>query len=196
MKRLRVFAFAVLFLFTAAFSWAQSEARDENKPQQEQPEAKAPKAEKQQTDKPKEEAKPSREGKQEPDNARREESRPAGQREEARPAENPRDKHQPAATENGGHARPAGKSVHIPDDKFRQNFGRSHTIVVKQVIHETTIVPNQTQFVYGGYTFVFLDPWPTEWAYTDDCYIDYVDGDYFLYDALHPGIRIALIVIG
>jgi YD repeat-containing protein len=25
-----------------------------------------------------------------------------------------------------------------------------------------TIVPNQTQFVYAGYTFIFLDPWPAD----------------------------------
>jgi len=46
------------------------------------------------------------------------------------------------------------------------------------------------------YTFIFLDPWPAEWLLTDDCYIDYIDGEYFLLDAFHPGIRLALFVVG
>src|SRR6266568_1417701 len=43
-------------------------------------------------------------------------------------------------------ARPAGKSAHIPDPKFKANFGRPHTFTVNRVITTTTIVPNQTRF--------------------------------------------------
>jgi hypothetical protein len=93
--------------------------------------------------------------------------------------------------QNDAHARPAGKGAHIPDDKFRSNFGRSHKFVVRR----TTVVEGQPGFVYGGYSFVFVDPWPAEWAYTDDCYVDYIDGEYFLFDLLHPGLRIALFVV-
>jgi hypothetical protein len=57
------------------------------------------------------------------------------------------------------------------------------------------IVRGQLQFQYGGYTFELVDAWPGDWAYTDDCYIDYVDGEYFLFDLLHPGVRIALFVV-
>jgi hypothetical protein len=57
------------------------------------------------------------------------------------------------------------------------------------------VVDGQPRFESGGYTFVLVDPWPQDWAYTDDCYIDDVDGDYFLYDLLHPGMRIALFVV-
>ena len=28
-----------------------------------------------------------------------------------------------------------------------------------------------------------------------NCYIDYIDGEYFLFDLLHPGIRIAVFVV-
>ena len=93
-------------------------------------------------------------------------------------------------------ARPAGKGAHIPDQKFKASFGRQHTFAVKQVINTTTVTAGQTQFIYGGYTFVILDPWPSAWLFTDNCYIDYVDDEYFLFDLLHPGIRIALIVQG
>jgi len=88
-------------------------------------------------------------------------------------------------------ARPAGKGGHIPDDKFHAQFGRSHKFAVQR----TTVVNGQPGFVYGGYTFGFVDPWPSDWAYTDDCYVDYIDGEYFLFDLLHPGMRIALFVV-
>jgi hypothetical protein len=89
------------------------------------------------------------------------------------------------------HARPAGRSAHIPDDRFRGQFGRAHTFVVRPSV----VRPGQQGFVYGGYTFVFLDPWPADWAYTDDCYVDYVDDEYYLYDMMHPGMRVALFVV-
>ena len=92
--------------------------------------------------------------------------------------------------ENEAHGHPASKGGHIPDDKFRSHFGKSHTFHPSR----PTIVNNQPTFVYGGYSFIMVDPWPAEWAYTDDCYIDYIDGEYFLFDLLHPGVRIALFV--
>jgi hypothetical protein len=90
----------------------------------------------------------------------------------------------------------SGRSARIPDSQFKADFGRQHTFTVNRVITQTTIVPQQTQFVFAGYTFVFLDPWPAEWLLTDDCYIDFVDDEYFLFDAFHPGIRVALFVVG
>jgi len=80
---------------------------------------------------------------------------------------------------------------HIPDDKFRAHFGRQHTVV----IHQPKMVNGQPRFQYGGYWFNIVDPWPVGWAYTDDCYIDYVDGEYFLFDLLHPGVRVAIVVV-
>jgi hypothetical protein len=89
---------------------------------------------------------------------------------------------QHAAGQRGGH---------IPDDKFRAHFGRQHTVV----INRPTIVEGQPRFQYSGYWFTIVDPWPVEWAYTDECYIDYIDGEYFLFDLLHPGVRIAIFVV-
>ena len=57
------------------------------------------------------------------------------------------------------------------------------------------IIEGAPRFQYSGYWFEIVDPWPAEWLYTDDCYIDYVDGEYFLFDLLHPGVRIALFVV-
>ena len=83
------------------------------------------------------------------------------------------------------------KGGHIPDEKFRSQFGRQHTFVVNRPV----IVDNQPRIQYAGYSFELVDPWPSAWAYTDECYIDYIDDTYYLIDPLHPGIRVALIVI-
>jgi len=86
--------------------------------------------------------------------------------------------------------RPAGKGGHIPDDKFRAHFGRNHAFTAKAII-----VQGRPQFQYGGYSFELVDVWPEGWAYTDECYIDYIDGEYFLFDLLHPGVRVAVFVV-
>ena len=49
-------------------------------------------------------------------------------------------------------------------------------------------------FAYGGYVFVFVDPWPVGWASTDNCYIEQIGGAYYLFDLLHPGVRILVVV--
>lgn len=90
-----------------------------------------------------------------------------------------------------GHARPTGKSAHIPDDKFRSSFGRQHTFKVSRPV----VVNNQQTIQYGGYNFALVDTWPADWAYSDDVYLDYIDGEYFLFDLLHPGMRIAVFVV-
>lgn len=79
------------------------------------------------------------------------------------------------------------RGIHIPDDRFRAHFGREHHFHVDR--------QGGNRFVYGGYTFEFVDVWPVGWAYTDDCYIEYVDGEYYLFDLLHPGAQILVIVV-
>jgi hypothetical protein len=79
----------------------------------------------------------------------------------------------------------------IPDDKFRANFGRQHTFK----INRPTVVEGRPRFQYGGYWFNISDAWPADWAYTDDCYVDFIDGEYYLIDLSHPGVRLALVVV-
>ena len=74
----------------------------------------------------------------------------------------------------------------IPDDRFRANFGREHVFIINRPV----IIEGQPRFQYGGYWFGFGQPWPVGWAYTDNVYVDYVDGGYYLYNPFHPGIRI------
>ena len=145
---------------------------------------------------------PRQEQRQEP---RQDEARPPKNENERNPDErNPktensrpeRDQAKPGRQEQGhaqpnSHARPAGKGGHIPDDRFRASFGRQHTFVISRPV----VMEGQPRFQYSGYWFEIVDAWPGDWAYTDDVYVDYIDGDYFLFDLLHPGVRVAVFVI-
>ena len=86
----------------------------------------------------------------------------------------------------------AQRGKRIPDDRFRSSFGRQHHFHV-----DRTRIVNVSQpiVVYGGYQFQLVDAWPADWSYDDDCYIDYVDDGYYLFDVMHPGMRIAVFVI-
>ena len=192
MRAFRFLHLAILSVLvaTSAAVYAQDEKPQEDKPKQEEPKKQdeARPAEKRDEAKPagkqdemkaprQDEAKPARQDKNEQkEMEKRSRDQQPGQRPEAVPQE---------------HGRPAGKGGHIPDDKFRSQFGRGHTFHAQR----PQVVNGQPQFFYGGYSFVLVDAWPGDWAYTDDCYIDYVDGEYFLFDLLHPGMRIALFVV-
>ncbi len=78
----------------------------------------------------------------------------------------------------------------IPDDRFHSNFGRGHEFHMGNPV----LVGGYSRFQYGGYWFGFVQPWPAEWYYTDNVYIDYVDGGYYMYDPYYPGQRIAISV--
>jgi hypothetical protein len=82
-------------------------------------------------------------------------------------------------------------SGRIPDDRFRSHFGHEHVFRINQPV----IVGGYSRFQYGGYYFGFVQPWPSDWYYTDDVYVDYVDGGYFLYNPYYPGARVSISVV-
>src|ERR1700733_2301768 len=156
-------------------------AQDERPPQQEEPKQDEAKPPKQQAPEKTQDAKPARNEKQNEEMKQNDQMKSG--KEENRPQDN----------KGGDHATRAGaaQGQRIPDDKFRSHFGRQHTFKVQK----TVIVEGQPRFQYGGYWFALSNPWPGDWAYTDDCYIDYIDGEYVLIDLLHPGAQIAVIVV-
>ena len=173
-------------LGTCAIGMAQDQ---EAKPQEARPEEARP----QEGAKP-QEAKPQEARPQEahPEEAKPQqgESKPSrdqapARADEARPVNNGRDDR----AAGGDHATRTSDR-RIPDDKFRSNFGRQHTFRV-----QTTVVEGQPRFQYGGYWFTLANPWPGDWAYTDDCYIDYINGEYVLIDPRHPGVMIPVVVV-
>ena len=82
-------------------------------------------------------------------------------------------------------------SGRIPDDRFRASFGSGHNFHMGNPV----LVGGYSRFQYSGFWFGFVQPWPVGWYYTDDVYIDYVDGGYYMYNPYHPGARFAISVV-
>jgi hypothetical protein len=75
----------------------------------------------------------------------------------------------------------------IPDERFRANFGRDHRFRVSEADYR-----RDRRFQYGGYWFGFVQPWPSNWLYTQDVYVVEIDGVYYLCNANYPGVNITL----
>jgi hypothetical protein len=84
--------------------------------------------------------------------------------------------------DNRGHGR-------ISDEHYRASFGRDHNFHVNKGDYD------HRRFNYGGYSFGFIDPWPEAWYYTDNVYVVYEGGGYYMYDAIHPGMRISVNIL-
>ena len=82
-------------------------------------------------------------------------------------------------------------SGRIPDDRFRSNFGRGHEFRIGTPI----LVGGYSRFQYGGYSFGFVQPWPVGWYYTDDVYVDFIDGQYYLINPYYPGVQLGINVV-
>ncbi len=109
---------------------------------------------------------------------------------------NPQGPHRSQQDIDHQHAQPALRlssrgSGHIPDERFHSNFGRGHEFHMGNPV----MVSGYSRFQYGGYWFGYVQPWPTDWYYTDDVYIDYVDGGYYMFNPYYPGARFALTVV-
>lgn len=184
MKTLGTLSMAVLLLLTLGS--ARMYAQDADRPPQGQEEKTKP------NDKDKEKDKAATQ------EERRDKDQPGMKQEQKEQRNDQRmDQRQDQKMERNEHQHPAAaKGKKIPDQKFKQSFGREHTVKVNKIITTTTIVPGQTQFVYAGVPFVFVDPWPAGWAFTDDCYIDFVDDEYVLVNPYHPGVYVTLMVGG
>ena len=99
------------------------------------------------------------------------------------PAETGRDESRPAEAQRG---------KRIPDDRFRASFGPRHTFRLRR---QEVINNPRPVITYGGYSFELLEPWPAGWSFDDDCYINYVDDQYYLFNPARPGMHIALVVV-
>lgn len=211
MKILGTLCTLALFLFLIAPIPGYSQ--DENKPQQqdERKQKENDKARENDRGKQDERAKPEEKAarpdenkRNEAPNAGRQEERPA-QPEANRPQERqerdqhpaaqqrPMENNQHMAQDNGREQNHGDRGRRIPDDQFRAHFGREHHFHVQR---DQIVNVSQPIVVYGGYSWQLAEPWPSDWSYDDDCYIDEVDGEYFLFDVLHPGIRIAVFLAG
>ena len=180
---------------------AKPEAKPANQPETKPVKPEPAKTEKQQeTQPPKQEAtKPAKQEETKPE--KQEAAKPEKQQQQAKgqPAQVKSNTQQHAqrtpAEEQKQRAVPALRlsargSARIPDDRFRANFGREHVFVISQ----PEMVGGYSRFQYGGFWFGFVQPWPVGWYYTDDVYVDYVDGGYYLYNPYYPGARVSISV--
>jgi outer membrane biosynthesis protein TonB len=74
----------------------------------------------------------------------------------------------------------------IPEERFRANFGNDHRFRVSQADYR------DHRFQYGGYSFGFVDPWPSNWLYTQDVYVIEINGVYYLCNPMYPGVNLVL----
>ena len=212
MKTIRVISSIVAFLFLGFVvpSYARQdkpEKQEEKPPKQEQPakpekqeQAKAPKQEQQAKPEKQQEAKAPKQEKQEQAKS----SKPStphtqqvktvqSDQKQTASSKGPQRTQEETANQ---HAQPALRlsargNGRIPDARFRSNFGRGHEFRMGNPV----MVDGYSRFQYGGYWFGYVQPWPANWYYTDECYIDYVDGGYYMYNPYYPGTRFALTVV-
>ena len=89
------------------------------------------------------------------------------------------------AMENSG----ASSHGRISNAHYASSFGSGHNFHVNQGEY------NSRRFSYGGYSFGFIDPWPVGWGYSDNVYVVYVAGGYYMYDVGHPGVRLSISIL-
>jgi hypothetical protein len=77
----------------------------------------------------------------------------------------------------------------ISDDHYAAHFGSRHSFHVNRGDYD------HRRFRYGGYEFAFIDPWPIGWGYSDDVYVEYDDGGYYMYNRFRPGVRISINIL-
>jgi hemolysin activation/secretion protein len=173
MKLVGIISTAVLSLTLGAVApvYAQQEQHEQQEEQKDKPRLEEKKAQPEKTARPEEKS------------AQQDKSNPHEEQNAQKAKSEQKEEHHEQPVERaGGNGR--GR---IPEEHFRANFGREHVFVINRVI-----VEGSPRFQYGGYWFGFGEPWPVGWYYTDNVYVDYVDGGYFLYNPVHPGIRIAI----
>jgi hypothetical protein len=88
-------------------------------------------------------------------------------------------------------ARPEQQEQHasggrIPADRYKASFGQEHSFRVSEGDYRNH------RFEYGGYSFGFVDPWPSNWLYTQNVYVIEIDGVYYLCNPMYPGVNLAL----
>jgi len=188
MKVIRITSAAILSLLLgiAASGYAEQEKQGEK---QREPEKQAEPAKQA---KPEQQAKPAKQAKPEQQHAQQQkQAKPEQQQQQHAQQQKQQDKNkqqqqhaqqQKQPVQQAG-ARGGGR---IPEDRYRANFGREHTFHVSQADYRGR------RFQYGGYWFGFVDPWPSNWLYTQNVYVVDINGVYYLCNPMYPGVNIAL----
>jgi hypothetical protein len=97
--------------------------------------------------------------------------------------------HRGVQSQPGQERRDGHEHGRIANDHYAAHFGSGHSFHVRRGDYD------HRRFRYGGYAFGFIDPWPMAWGYSDDVYVEYSDGGYFMYNRVHPGVRISISIL-
>ena len=122
------------------------------------------------------------------DKPAKQEAKQARPEQQDRPAQQ-QDRQSAQQSQRDGENRGGGDHGRISDEHYRTSFGREHNFHVNQRDYDSR------RFEYGGYSFGFIDPWPAAWYYTDDVYVVYDNGGYYMYNPAHPGVRISVNIL-
>jgi len=141
-------------------------------------------------------AQPEKPAKQEEKGARQEDRNPKPEEKNAQRDKNGKQDEKNVQEQHAQESRPGKQEEHaggrggrIPDDRYKANFGRDHRFRVSESDYR-----RDRRFQYGGYWFGFVQPWPSNWLYTQDVYVVEIDGVYYLCNASYPGVNITLSV--
>ena len=114
---------------------------------------------------------------------RAERAQPQRAQQAQRQAQPSRGQQRQSVASNGG-----GQYGGISNANYSAHFGRGHSFRMGR----PQMIGGYNRFQYGGYSFGFNEGWPVDWDYNDDCYVEYVDGAYYMYNLRHPGMHITL----
>jgi hypothetical protein len=191
MKQNRVISTAVLFLFLGTTIPAFAQKGQEEKggggakaqPAQHQAQPqRAQKAQPQRAQQAQRQAQPQR---QQPQRAQQAQRQAQPQRQQPQRAQQAQHQQRPQAVANN---RGGGHYGRISDAGYRSHFGRGHSFHMMR----PQMIGGYNRFQYGGYWFGYNQAWPVGWDYNDDCYVEYIDGVYYMFNLRHPGFRLTL----
>jgi hypothetical protein len=130
-----------------------------------------------------------KEKKAQPENLARPEEKNARQEDKnAKPEEKNAQQHTQQSRSEQQAPNTRGNGGRIPDDRYKANFGREHSFRVSEGDYRNH------RFQYGGYWFGFVDPWPSNWLYTQNVFVIDINGVYYLCNPAYPGVNVALSV--
>jgi hypothetical protein len=191
MKLVGVISTAVLSLAlgVAAPAYAQQEQQEQQDKNTKQEEKNAQQQDKNTKQEEKSAQQQDKNNKQEEKSAQQQDKN--NQQEQKNAQQQDRNNQQEQKNAQQPHTQPAqhASGNRIPDDRYKANFGREHSFRVNQSDYS-----RDRRFQYGGYWFGFVDPWPTNWLYTQNVFVVEIDGMYYLCNPMYPGVNVALSV--
>jgi hypothetical protein len=184
-------ALLALLVATPVYAWQEPDRDKEKPPQQEEPKKEEPKKQEPDRQQPQNKERQQQQDKAQADRAKQnDKQQPQAEKDRARQDKTAPDRPQQTQRDEHGNTvqaqRNGGDHRTIKEEDFRSHFGREHTFRVAR--------RDDRRFNYGGYWFVYNNPWPEAWSYDDPVYVDEIDGQYYLVDPAHPGIQFLVIV--